>query len=78
MITNELICDEEFVQVSMPNTVGLTTEQVLNKPILDEKRRKIGHLTEADEDFIYGVVYSPSSLYKDPSPASVEIVLETK
>lgn len=76
MKTNELYCNEDFVNVTMPNTYLLTTEQVINKPIRNENGVQIGKLTDADEDFIYGIVYNVSNLYKDPTSATVEINFE--
>lgn len=62
----------------MNNTEHLTTEQVKDKPIRDENGVTIGRLTGADEDLIYGIVFSVSSIYKDATPAScsIEIVSE--
>lgn len=74
MITKTPICSEVYVSVSIPNKDRLTTGQVKNKPILDENRKQIGHLVEADEDYIYGVVYKSGMLFKkDQTPVSFEI-----
>lgn len=75
IVTNELTSYESFINVSMPNKDGLTTEQVNNISIVNEKGFKVGHLLEADDDYIYGVIYSASNLFKDPIPASFEIIV---
>lgn len=78
MNIDDIWCTEEFINVAMNNTEHLTTEQVENKPIKDENGVTIGRLTDADEDLIYGIVFSVSSIYKDATPAScsIEIVSE--
>lgn len=78
MIVDDIWCTEEFINVAMDNIDHLTTEQVENKPIKDENGVTIGRLTGADEDLIYGIVFSVSSIYKDSTPAScsIEIVSE--
>lgn len=78
MIIDDIWCTEGFVNVAMNNTDHLTTEQVENKPIKDENGVIIGRLTDADEDLIYGIVFSISSIYKDTTIAtcSFEIVSE--
>lgn len=78
MIVDDIWCTEEFINVAMNNTEHLTTEQVKDKPIRDENGVTIGRLTGADEDLIYGIVFSVSSIYKDATPAScsIEIVSE--
>lgn len=73
MIIDDIWCTEEFINVAMNNTEHLTTEQVENKPIKDENGVTIGRLTGADEDLIYGIVFSVSSIYKDATPASCSI-----
>lgn len=80
MIVDDIWCTEEFINVAMNNTDHLTTEQVENKPIKDENGVTIGRLTGADEDLIYGIVFSVSSIYKDATPAScsIEIVSEKR
>ena len=70
---DDLCCDEQFINIINPNRWGLTTEQVTNKPITNEKGKVIGKLVEADEDYIYGIVYNAAELYKDPTPVSVEV-----
>lgn len=78
MIVDDIWCTEEFVNIAMNNTEHLSTEQVENKPIRDENGVTIGRLTDADEDLIYGIVFSISSIYKDTTPAScsIEIILD--
>lgn len=76
--TNELCCSEEFVNVMMPNRYKLTTDRVANKPINNEKGIQIGKLMNADEDYIYGIVYLISELFKDSKTATCEINLEAK
>lgn len=75
ILTNELLRCEQFIKVSMPNKDELTTEQVKNVSIVNKEGFKVGHLVEADEDYIYGVVYSASSLFEDPTPTSFEIIV---
>ena len=73
---DDLCCDEQFINIINPNHWGLTTEQVTNKPIINEKDKVIGKLVEADEDYIYGIVYNAAELYKDPTPVSVEVCID--
>ena len=44
---------------------NLSTDQVADKSILNEKGSKIGQLIDADEDFIYGIIHRGSELFKD-------------
>lgn len=66
---DEIWCAEEFINIKINNAFGLTTEQVKNRPLLDKRNepysRVIGHLIEADEDYIYGIVYSLADLYDE-------------
>lgn len=62
---DELHCCEAFVNVVTNNFWNLTTEQIENVPIYNEERKVIGKLTDADEDNIYGIVYSVRNLYPD-------------
>lgn len=78
---DEIWCAEEFVNVKINNVFGLTTEQVKNRPLLDKRNepysRVIGHLTEADEEYIYGIVYSLADLYDERQESfSMEIYCE--
>ena len=78
---DEIWCTEEFVNIKFNNYYGLTTEQVQNEPLLDRRNkpysRIVGHLIEADEEFIYGIMYSPSDLYDDRKESfSIEIHYE--
>lgn len=78
---DEIWCAEEFINIKINNFYGLTTEQVKNEPLLDEinnpYRRVVGHLIEADEEYIYGIMYSPSDLYDNRKKSfSVEIHYE--
>lgn len=70
MITKTPICSEVYVSVSIPNKDRLTTDQVKNRPILDENRNQIGKLIEADDLYIYGVIYKSAMLFKKRSNAS--------
>ena len=59
------IKEQTKIDIRVNNPCKLTTEQVAEKPI--KKRdymgdRIVGKCTEADEDYIYGVVYDPSVL----------------
>lgn len=78
MIIDDIWCNEEFINVAMNNIYHLTTEQVENKSIKDENGVTIGRLTDADEDLIYGIVFSISSIYKDTTPASYSIEIVSK
>lgn len=78
---DEIWCPEEFINIKFNNCHGLTTEQVKNEPLLDKRNepysRIVGHLIEADEDYIYGIMYSPSDLYDDRKESfSMEIHYE--
>ena len=76
MKTNDINIIEKFVNVSIPNNYHLSTEQVKDKPIRNGKGIQIGKLTDADEDCIYGTVYSVASLYGYQPPKTVEICIE--
>lgn len=78
---DEIWCAEEFINIKINNSFNLTTEQVKNKPLLDKRNepysKVVGRLIEADEDYIYGIMYSPSYLYdKRNESFSVEIHYE--
>ena len=56
-------CDEEFISIKINNSFGLITEQVRDMPLLSKPyNRIVGCLVEADEDYIYGIMYSASDL----------------
>ena len=76
MKTNDINIIEKFVNVSIPNNYHLSTEQVKDKPIRNDKGIQIGKLTDADQDYIYGIVYSVASLYDYQSPKTVEICIK--
>lgn len=78
---DEIWCAEEFINIKINNSFNLTTEQVKNEPLLDKRNepysRVVGHLIEADEEYIYGIMYSPSDLYDDRKESfSIEIHYE--
>ena len=76
MKTNDINIIEKFVNISIPNNYHLSTEQVKDKPIRNDKGIQIGKLTDADEDYIYGLIYSVASLYGYQSPKTVEICIK--
>ena len=55
---------EEFVNITAENPFHLTTEQVKHMPIV-KNNIPIGHLIEADEDCLYGIIYNLYVFYKD-------------
>ena len=65
MKVDNIYCSEPFIHVCMENSENLSTDQVADKLILNEKGSKIGRLIEADEDFIYGIVHHGSELFRD-------------
>ena len=78
---DEIWCAEEFIDVKIDNSFGLTTEQVKNCPLLDKRNgaydKVVGRLVEADNDCIYGIVYDPSVLYDERKESfSMEIHYE--
>ena len=78
---DEIRFTEEFINIKINNSFGLTTEQVKDEPLLDRRNepysRVIGHLTEADENYIYGIVYNPKDLYDERKDSfSMEIHYE--
>ena len=78
---NEIWCTEEFINIKFNNCYGLTTEQVENEPLLDKRNkpysRCVGHVIEADEEYIYGIMYRPSDLYDSEKESfSMEIHYE--
>jgi len=66
---DDIWCSEEFINIKINNSFGLTTEQVEKRPLLDSRNkpysRVVGCLLEADEDYIYGIMYNPSDLYDE-------------
>lgn len=66
---NDIWCSEEFVRIKINNSFGLTTEQVKNEPLMDRRNkpysRIVGHLLEADKEYIYGIMYNPADLFDD-------------
>ena len=74
----DIWCTEEFINVVMENIDHLMTEQVENKPIKDENGVTIGRLTGADEDLIYGMVFSVPSICKDVTTASYSIEIASQ
>ncbi len=78
MIIDDIWCTKSFVNVAMNNINHLTTKEVKGKPIKDEKGVVIGRLTDADDELIYGIVFSIYSIYKDITPASCSIEITSK
>lgn len=73
MIIDDIWYIKGFVNIAINNIDHLTTKEIKGKPIKDEKGVVIGKLTGADENLIYGIVFSVSSIYKDATPASCSI-----
>lgn len=78
---DEIRLDGEFIKIKIANSFGLTTEQVQNEPLLDRRHEPysmvIGFLTEADEDYVYGIVYNPKDLFDESKESfSMEIHYE--
>lgn len=81
IVRDEIWCTEEFINIKFNNHYGLKTEQVKNVPLVDKRdgaySRVVGHLIEADEEYIYGYMYSLSDLYDDRKESfSMEIYYE--
>ena len=76
-IKNEdICCAEQFINITIENKGGFTTEEVHNRPIVADNGtgKVIGMLLEADEDNLYGYVYSLSSIY-DRKDIDVSLVV---
>ena len=65
MKVDNIYCSEPFIHVYIENLENLSTDQVADKSILNEKGSKIGRIIDADEDFIYGIIHCGSELFKD-------------
>ena len=51
-----------YIEVVFPNEYKVTTEQIKNKAIKCDSI-VVGKMTQANDDFIFGIVYSPKCLY---------------
>ena len=60
----DMWCSEKFINITIKNKQNVTTDDIKNRPIINENGRVIGMLLEADDEHIYGYVYSLSEIYK--------------
>ena len=61
--SEDIWCSDNFINVTLVNTNNLTTDEVHRRPLINEDGKIIGVLLEADEEHLYGYVYSLNSLY---------------
>ena len=61
--SEDIWCSDKFINVTLVNTNNLTTDEVHRRPLINEDGKIIGVLLEADEEHLYGYVYSLNSLY---------------
>lgn len=62
---DEIYVSQNYIHIRFDNNFNISESELINKPILNEKGRKIGYITEADEEFIYGIVFSACSIFED-------------
>ena len=64
----DLWCSEQFINITIANKGGFTTEEVHNRPIVadDGTGKVIGMLLEADEDNLYGYVTLDGEIVYEP------------
>lgn len=71
---NEITIYESFLNVKFYNQYNLTSEQVEHRPILNQDEKVIGMMIEADEEYIYGIVYHASEIYENEKTGfSIEV-----
>lgn len=62
---NDMVCTEEFINVSFENSMGITKADINleNTFIYSSNGKQVGKVTDLDEDRIYGILYSPAHLF---------------
>lgn len=60
----DINCIEPFINVSFENKFGITEDDINtgNIFIYSSNGRQVGKVTDLDDDYIYGILYSPSHL----------------
>lgn len=70
----KMICEEQFINIKFLNTSHLKTSQIRNHPIINNQNQIIGRMTEANNEYIYGFLYSASDLiYSTSSEVRISI-----
>ena len=62
---DKIYVNEDFIDVKFDNNFNINESELINKPILNEKGRKIGYITDADEEFVYGIIFSAYNIFED-------------
>ena len=60
---DDLWCSEQFINITLNNKGNFTTEEVHNRPLVTKGGKVVGMLLEADEEHLYGYLYSLSEIY---------------
>lgn len=72
---DKIYVNEDFIDVKFDNNFNVNESELINKPILNEKGRKIGYITDADEEFVYGIIFSAYNIFEDKKETfSIEII----
>lgn len=72
---DEIYLNENFINVKFNNNFNINESELINKPIINEEGRKIGYITDADEEYVYGIVFSAYYIFEDKKEAfSMEII----
>lgn len=62
---DEIYINEDFINVKFNNNFNINEPELINKPIINEEGRKIGYITDADEEYVYGIVFSAYNIFED-------------
>ena len=72
---DKIYVNEDFIDVKFDNNFNINESELINKLILNEKGRKIGYITDADEESIYGIIFSAYNIFEDKKETfSIEII----
>ena len=62
---DEIYVSNNSIHIRFDNNFNINESELINKPILNEKGRKIGYITDVDEEYVYGIVFSAYSIFED-------------
>lgn len=62
---DKIYVNEDFIDVKFDNNFNINESELINKPILNEKGRKIGYITDVNEESVYGIIFSVYNIFED-------------
>lgn len=62
---DKIYINEDFINIKFDNNFNISESKLINKLILNEKGRKIGYITDVDEETVYGIIFSAYNIFED-------------